>query len=411
MPSRMITRRLAPRPPEGRAPLPPGWFAARRDALRARTRVRARDAGRVRGRDRGAHGGARRARSRGVPPALQHHALGDAARRRARADRLRTRRGRGRRRRALHRDPLRAGALHARGALTARRGRGAAARRSRARARRRGRRDGSSSAGSGTSIRRSRWSSPSSPSPTAAAGVVGFDLAGGEKGHPARDHAAAFEHARRHDLAVTVHAGEGDGAESVRQAVHDCGAHRIGHGTRLGEDPSLTQYVNDRRIALEICLTSNVQTHAAKSYAAHPLRGYFDRGMNVVLNTDNRMMSGVTLTDEYAHAAASLGFTRRRARAHRAQRLRERVPSLRGPARARREGARRARRDGRVTRAHIVADLSVAGAARAIAGARRRARAADGADPRLRARRPRRRARARAWRSPSPRSPASPPPP
>jgi adenosine deaminase len=140
-------------------------------------------------------------------------------------------------------------------------------------------------------------------------GVVGFDLAGGEKGHPARDHAAAFEHARRHDLAVTVHAGEGDGAESVRQAVHDCGAHRLGHATRLGEDPSLTQYVNDRRIALEICLTSNIQTHAAKSYAAHPLRGYFDRGMNVVLNTDNRMMSGVTLTDEYAHAAASLGFT------------------------------------------------------------------------------------------------------
>ena len=140
-------------------------------------------------------------------------------------------------------------------------------------------------------------------------GVVGFDLAGGEKGHPARDHAAAFEHARRHDLAVTVHAGEGDGAESVRQAVHDCGAHRLGHATRLGEDPSLTQFVNDRRIALEICLTSNVQTHAAVSYAAHPLRGYYDRGMNVVLNTDNRMMSGVTLTDEYANAAASLGFT------------------------------------------------------------------------------------------------------
>ena len=140
-------------------------------------------------------------------------------------------------------------------------------------------------------------------------GVVGFDLAGGERGHPARDHAAAFAHARQNDLAVTVHAGEGDGADSVRQAVHDCGANRIGHATRLGEDAALTQYVNDRRIALEICLTSNVQTHAAASYAAHPLRAYFDRGMNVVLNTDNRMMSGVTLTDEYAHAADSLGFT------------------------------------------------------------------------------------------------------
>ena len=141
-------------------------------------------------------------------------------------------------------------------------------------------------------------------------GVVGFDLAGGEKGHPARDHAAAFAYARKHDLAVTVHAGEGDGAESVRQAVHECGADRIGHGTRLGEDASLAQYVNDRRIAIEVCLTSNVQTHAAPSYAAHPLRGYYDRGMNVVLNTDNRLMSGVTLTDEYAHAAESCGFTK-----------------------------------------------------------------------------------------------------
>lgn len=143
-----------------------------------------------------------------------------------------------------------------------------------------------------------------------AQGVVGFDLAGGERGHPARDHAAAFAYARRHDLAVTVHAGEGDGADSVRQAVHECGADRIGHGTRLGEDASLAQYVNDRRIALEVCLTSNVQTHAAASYEAHPLRGYYDRGINVVLGTDNRLMSGVTLVDEYAHAADKLRFTK-----------------------------------------------------------------------------------------------------
>jgi adenosine deaminase len=141
-------------------------------------------------------------------------------------------------------------------------------------------------------------------------GVVGFDLAGAERGHPARLHAEAFALVRRHDLAVTVHAGEGDGAESVRQAVHDCGANRLGHATRLAEDERLTEYVNDRRIALEICLTSNVQTHAVAGYAAHPLRAYFDRGMNVVLNTDNRMMSGVTLTDEYAHAAGSLGFSK-----------------------------------------------------------------------------------------------------
>lgn len=139
-------------------------------------------------------------------------------------------------------------------------------------------------------------------------GVVGFDLAGGEAGNPAKAHRSAFEYARCHDLACTCHAGEGDGADSVRQAVHVCGAHRIGHATRLIEDTSLTDYCNDRRIALEICLTSNVQTRAADSYASHPFREYYDRGLNVVLNTDNRLMSGVTLTDEYMHAAEALDF-------------------------------------------------------------------------------------------------------
>jgi adenosine deaminase len=140
-------------------------------------------------------------------------------------------------------------------------------------------------------------------------GVVAFDLAGGEKGNPASRHAEAFRYAREHDLAVTVHAGEGDGAESVREAIHACGANRIGHGTRLIEDADLTQYVNDRRIALEVCLTSNVQTRVAESYAAHPFREYFDRGLNVTLNTDNRLMSATTLTDEYVYAAEHLGFT------------------------------------------------------------------------------------------------------
>ena len=140
-------------------------------------------------------------------------------------------------------------------------------------------------------------------------GVVGFDLAGGEQGNPASVHAAAFAYAREHDLACTCHAGEGADASSVRDAVHRCGANRIGHATRLFEDESLTQYVNDRRIALEICLTSNVQTHAVESYEEHPLRRYYDRGMNVVLNTDNRLMSGTTLTDEYMHAAKRLDFT------------------------------------------------------------------------------------------------------
>lgn len=140
-------------------------------------------------------------------------------------------------------------------------------------------------------------------------GVVGFDLAGGERGNPASRHAPAFAFARQHDLAVTVHAGEGDGADSVRQAVHACCAHRLGHATHLIEDPALTQFVNDRRIALEICLTSNVQTHAVPSYDAHPLREYFDQGLMVVLNTDNRLMSGTTLTEEYWLAARHLDFT------------------------------------------------------------------------------------------------------
>ncbi|MDP9178695.1 MAG: adenosine deaminase [Gemmatimonadota bacterium] len=140
-------------------------------------------------------------------------------------------------------------------------------------------------------------------------GVVAFDLAGGELGFPAAAHAMAFAYARENNLAITVHAGEGDGAASVRQAVHTCGANRLGHATRLIEDPDLMQYVNDRRIGLEICLTSNVHTGVAASYEVHPLRAYFDRGMNVTLNTDNRLMSGTTLTDEYLYAAKYLDFT------------------------------------------------------------------------------------------------------
>jgi adenosine deaminase len=140
-------------------------------------------------------------------------------------------------------------------------------------------------------------------------GVVAFDLAGGELGYPASAHSLAFAYARENNLAVTVHAGEGDGAESVRQAVHSCCANRLGHATRLIEDPALTQYVNDRRIGLEICLTSNVHTGAALSYETHPLRAYFDHGLNVSLNTDNRLMSGTTLTDEYIYAAKYLDFT------------------------------------------------------------------------------------------------------
>ena len=140
-------------------------------------------------------------------------------------------------------------------------------------------------------------------------GVVGFDLAGGEAGHPAFVHRAAFDHARDHGLLCTCHAGEGAGPESIVQAVHQCGAQRIGHGTRLGEDPRLADDLGSRGIVIEACLTSNVQTRAAASYAAHPFRSWFDHGLRVTLNTDNRLMSGVTLTDEFAHASADLGFS------------------------------------------------------------------------------------------------------
>ena len=140
------------------------------------------------------------------------------------------------------------------------------------------------------------------------AGVVGFDLAGGEAGFPASHHAKAFAYARDRGVACTCHAGEGDGAGSIREALQTCCAHRVGHGTRLYEDPALMDWVNERRIPIEICLTSNVQTRVAASYATHPLRRYFDAGLNVVLNTDNRLMSGTTLTDEYVHAAAELDF-------------------------------------------------------------------------------------------------------
>lgn len=139
-------------------------------------------------------------------------------------------------------------------------------------------------------------------------GVVAFDLAGGEAGNPASAHKEAFAYARAHDLPVTVHAGEGAGPESIRAAVHECGAHRIGHGTRLYEDAALLAFVRDRRIPLEVCLTSNVQTRVAPTFADHPMAQYVTQGLVVTLNTDNRLMSGVSLTDEYIRTAEHLGF-------------------------------------------------------------------------------------------------------
>lgn len=140
-------------------------------------------------------------------------------------------------------------------------------------------------------------------------GVIAFDLAGAEYDHPAKRHRAAFDAVARGDMPITIHAGEAYGAASIRQAVHACGAHRIGHGTRLFEDPELMAYVKDRRVPLEICLTSNVQTRVVPALDEHPLRLYYAEGLVVTINTDNRLMSATSVTDEYWLACQHLGFT------------------------------------------------------------------------------------------------------
>jgi len=140
-------------------------------------------------------------------------------------------------------------------------------------------------------------------------GVVAFDLAGAEYNYPAKKHRDAFYRVVNANVAATIHAGEAYGPESIHQALHYCNANRIGHGTRLHEDPDLMRYVNDFRIPLEICLTSNVQTRAVASFETHPLRLYYDEGLVVTVNTDNRLMSGTTVTDEYWRAHQHLHFT------------------------------------------------------------------------------------------------------
>ncbi len=140
-------------------------------------------------------------------------------------------------------------------------------------------------------------------------GVVGFDLAGAEENFPARHHQEAFSLILRNNVNTTLHAGEAFGPESIHQAIHYCGAHRIGHGTRLSEDGELMDYVNDHRIALEICLTSNVHTRSVRSYEEHPFKLYFDKFLRVTLNTDNRLISHTTLTDEYWKACTIYHLT------------------------------------------------------------------------------------------------------
>ena len=137
-----------------------------------------------------------------------------------------------------------------------------------------------------------------------AHGVVAFDLAGAEAPNPPEPHAAAFRIARAAGLAATVHAGEAAGPESIRGAIAALGARRIGHGTHLPEDPALTSLVREQGITIEACLTSNVQTGAVASLAAHPLRAWLDAGLRVAICTDNRLVSGVTVTDEFERACA-----------------------------------------------------------------------------------------------------------
>jgi adenosine deaminase len=141
------------------------------------------------------------------------------------------------------------------------------------------------------------------------AGVVAFDLAGAEAGHPAQDHADAFAEARKAGLRITCHAGEAAGPESIRAALTVCGAERIGHGVRLREDPALEAEVADRRIPLEMCLTSNLHTHAVPRLEDHPARRYLSLGIPVTLNTDSRLMDRTTLVNEYWVAHTVLGFT------------------------------------------------------------------------------------------------------
>lgn len=141
-------------------------------------------------------------------------------------------------------------------------------------------------------------------------GVVALDLAGGEAGRPAGVHGDAFDVAARGNLGITVHAGEAAGADSIADALVRCHAQRIGHGTRLFENARLRDFMRDRRIPIEINLTSNVQTRAVPSLREHPVRAYFDQGLAVTLSTDSWLMSGTTLTNEYWLAHTALGFSR-----------------------------------------------------------------------------------------------------
>ncbi len=141
-------------------------------------------------------------------------------------------------------------------------------------------------------------------------GVVGFDLAGAEDNFPAKDHREAFYLIRNNNINCTVHAGEAHGPESIHQALHYLSAYRIGHATRLKEDGDLLNFMNDRRIPIEACPTSNVQTRVCSSLRGHPVKFYLDMGLRVTINTDNRLISHTTVTDELYQVAKTFGLNR-----------------------------------------------------------------------------------------------------
>ncbi len=136
-------------------------------------------------------------------------------------------------------------------------------------------------------------------------GVVGFDIAGAEAGYPPTRHLDAFEYLQRENFHFTIHAGEAFGLPSIWQAIQWCGADRLGHGVRIVDDISgdgrlgrLAAYVRDKRIPLELCPSSNVQTGAAASIAEHPIGRLKDLQFRVTVNTDNRLMSGTSMSRE-----------------------------------------------------------------------------------------------------------------
>ena len=140
-------------------------------------------------------------------------------------------------------------------------------------------------------------------------GVVAFDLAGEEQDNPPKRHREAFFHCLNNNQNVTIHAGEGYGAASIHQALHICGANRIGLGTRLEEDPDLMAFMADNRIPLEVCLSSNLQSGVVAELGDHPLRTFLKKGLRVCLNTDNTLFARTSPLRELRRAVDTFDLT------------------------------------------------------------------------------------------------------